>query len=255
MKKNTILIAALFLTGTFAFSQVGINTQNPLATFHIDGAKDNPMSGTPTTSQQANDFVVTSAGNVGVGTISPTRKLEIVSSSSPAFHLDDGNQGEGYVLTSDANGYGTWKPSQSPILADWSSIGFSGAVGTIGYTGTSITLPTGRWLIFTNILLKANPSPSAANNQGVWARMAWSSTQPSYTYSGGVGNINSGVLTSSYGLASGTTLITNSTTADKTYYLFMNDSDIVGALPYSGNWVSIASSLWAENTIIAYPAN
>ncbi len=254
MKKNIILFGAL-LSSAFAFSQVGINTQNPLATFHIDGAKDNPTSGTPTTTQQANDLVVTSAGNVGIGTVTPTRKLEIVSGTSPAFHLDDGNQGEGYVLTSDANGYGTWKPTQSPIVADWSSTGFSGAVGTTGYTGTSITLPPGRWLIFTNILLQANPSPSAANNQGVWARLAWSTTQPSYTYSGGIGNLNSGVLTSSYGLASGTTLITNSTTANKIYYLFMNDSDIVGALPYSGNWVSIASSSWAENSIIAYPAN
>ncbi len=253
MKKNTIILGILFLSTT-AYSQVGINTVNPQGVFHVDGAKDNPTTGVPNTAQQANDVIVTVAGNVGVGTTSPTRKLEIVSRTSPAFRLNDGSQGNGYVLTSDANGYGTWKPVQQPVLANWSTSGYSGAVGTTGYTGTSITLPPGRWLIFTNILLTANPSPNASLNQGVWARMGWSSTQPGYIYSGGDGNVNSGTLTTSYGLASGTTLINNSTSTDKTYYLFMNESDVVGN-GYAGNWTAVASSSWAENSIIAYPAN
>ena len=94
MKKNITLLAFLFFLVS-AYSQVGINTVNPKATFHIDGAKDNPATGAISTSQQANDFVVTSAGNVGIGTISPSKKLEIISSVSPAFRIDDGSQQTG----------------------------------------------------------------------------------------------------------------------------------------------------------------
>ncbi|RQO42556.1 hypothetical protein DBR39_01375 [Chryseobacterium sp. KBW03] len=57
--------------GTLYYSQVGINTSNPQGTFNVDGAKDNATSGTPTITQQSNDFVITSAGSVGIGTTVP----------------------------------------------------------------------------------------------------------------------------------------------------------------------------------------
>jgi hypothetical protein len=57
------------LSGT-TFAQVGINTSNPQATFHVDGSKDNAASGTPTAAQQSNDFAVTSSGNLGIGLLS-----------------------------------------------------------------------------------------------------------------------------------------------------------------------------------------
>ncbi|PWN69031.1 hypothetical protein C1631_013255, partial [Chryseobacterium phosphatilyticum] len=57
-------------------SQVGIHTSNPQGIFHIDGAKDNPATGIPTTAQQINDFVVISDGSVGVGTISPDKSAK-----------------------------------------------------------------------------------------------------------------------------------------------------------------------------------
>lgn len=47
---------------------------------------------------------------VGIGTNSPNAKLHIVSSTaSNGFQLQDGNQGAGKVLTSDADGKATWK--------------------------------------------------------------------------------------------------------------------------------------------------
>ena len=68
---------AILFFGLFT-AQVGINTANPKATFHIDGGKDNPSnSDNPTIIQQANDFVVTSNGNVGIATIAPSEKLEV----------------------------------------------------------------------------------------------------------------------------------------------------------------------------------
>lgn len=75
MKKNLTLAMVFF--SIIAFSQVGINTPNPQGTLHVDGAKDNPATGIPTDAQQANDFTVTSAGNVGIGNVTPLSNLHI----------------------------------------------------------------------------------------------------------------------------------------------------------------------------------
>lgn len=72
--KNIILSAAL-LSSMLTFSQVGVDTTNPQAKLHVDGAKDNPVTGVPTTTQQLNDFAVTSDGSVGIGITAPTAPL------------------------------------------------------------------------------------------------------------------------------------------------------------------------------------
>jgi hypothetical protein len=46
---------------------------------------------------------------VGIGTNSPNAKLHIVSSASSGFQYQDGNEANGKVLTSDADGKATWK--------------------------------------------------------------------------------------------------------------------------------------------------
>jgi hypothetical protein len=48
-------------------------------------------------------------GNVGIGTITPSAKLHVYATQSGAFRLQDTTQSNGYVLTSDANGVGTWQ--------------------------------------------------------------------------------------------------------------------------------------------------
>ncbi len=91
--KNSYYLLLLALGPVSIFGQVGLNTENPQASFHVDGAGDNPGTGSPSVSQQLNDFVVTSQGNVGIGTASPTAKLEITSGipdvSGLVFHNID----------------------------------------------------------------------------------------------------------------------------------------------------------------------
>lgn len=70
------------LSGIITYSQVGINTQSPSGIFHVDAAKDNPSTGIPDATQQANDFIITNDGKVGIGNISPTSKLEVDGSST-----------------------------------------------------------------------------------------------------------------------------------------------------------------------------
>ncbi|WP_343687399.1 hypothetical protein [Chryseobacterium gleum] len=114
MKK--IIISSGMLFSNLVFSQVGINTPNPQGSFHVDGAKDNASTGVPTVAQQSNDFVVLSNGNVGVGTLNPSNKLDIRSTTNGALKIVDGTQGNARVLTSDANGVATWK--DLPISAN-----------------------------------------------------------------------------------------------------------------------------------------
>jgi hypothetical protein len=58
-------------------------------------------------------------GNIGFGTINPTAKLDLVGS----FKYTDGNQQNGYVLTSDASGNATWQVAPS------GGGGFTGGTG------------------------------------------------------------------------------------------------------------------------------
>lgn len=106
MKKHNLLLAAL-MVNVMAFAQVGINTPNPQGIFNIDGAKDNPTTGSAhTAAQQLNDFTVLASGYVGIGTTAPTQKLEIktggtITTPVTGFKLADGNENTNYVLTSD----------------------------------------------------------------------------------------------------------------------------------------------------------
>lgn len=76
--KKIILLIAMF-SAIIVIAQVGINTQNPQGIFNIDGEKNNPSSGSPTASQQLDDFTVKSDGSIGIGTTTPQNKLEINS--------------------------------------------------------------------------------------------------------------------------------------------------------------------------------
>ena len=77
MKKFTI---SLFTLGIFfsVKAQVGVNTTNPQGQFNVDGGRDNPTTGTPTSTQQANDVVITSEGKTGIGTTTPSARLDVI---------------------------------------------------------------------------------------------------------------------------------------------------------------------------------
>lgn len=82
--KNSILSVALIAT-VISYAQVGVNTKNPQGIFNVDGAKDNSSTEAPTTTQQANDFVITKEGSAGVGTTVPDAHAKL--------HVSSQNQG------------------------------------------------------------------------------------------------------------------------------------------------------------------
>ncbi|MGU3375014.1 hypothetical protein [Chryseobacterium sp. M5A1_1a] len=93
MKKNYFIACLLACYAVNA--QVGINTSNPQGAFHIDGGKDNSATDIPTLEQQANDALITSSGNFGIGTITPTSTLQVNGSLSMPIVTTDTD----YTLT------------------------------------------------------------------------------------------------------------------------------------------------------------
>lgn len=168
LMKTTFTI--LFLTiATVAFGQVGINTSNPQGIFNIDGAKNNVTTGTPTAAQTTDDFSVLTDGRVGIGTATPTAKLEINSAVS-------GNSGLKFTqinsttaptagvanLGIDANGIVTVAsaaPGASATTVGGSSVTVSSFnVNGTGYTTVpsssyTFTVPTGGKALFLSYML------------------------------------------------------------------------------------------------------
>ncbi|WP_374442577.1 hypothetical protein [Epilithonimonas sp.] len=103
MKKYiySIFIITFF---NYSFSQtgrVGINTENPQNTLHIDGGRDNPVTGTPSDAQQANDVIITNDGKIGIGTTIPNNSLNISKKGSSTGIINPFV--EGITITADAN--------------------------------------------------------------------------------------------------------------------------------------------------------
>ena len=188
--KNIILLISLF-TSSFAFSQTGtgINTRNPQAILHVDGAKDNPLTGSPSTAQQSNDFVVTAAGNLGVGMITPTTKLEINSGTNGISGLKFDNINNITATTSNAALLGI-DASGNTVTASPSITGdIKSSVKTADHNG---------WYLLNGRTIASLP----ANAQTAATALGFSSTIPDATdrflktksgaeIIGGIGGINS----------------------------------------------------------------
>ena len=90
-------------------------------------------------------------GDVGIGTETPTTKLHVVNPTAGALRLEDGTQAAGRVLTSDANGVGTWQ-SIGTLGLSWTINGNSAInTPTIPATyGTSLIGGTENFIGTTN---------------------------------------------------------------------------------------------------------
>ena len=180
MKKYSLLFG-LFIAVSLQ-AQVGINTTNPQQVFHIDGKNSptttNPPTDTPSGAQQADDVVVTKQGYLGIGTTTPTRRVEIKSTTAGAIKIVDGTQGEEKVLVSDANGVGTWQMPGSlkdVVRGTFHRNSTGGEIQTASddsgikykYLNADIKLTKGKWIVNAGSTLKSN----IANGQIVWVHM------------------------------------------------------------------------------------
>lgn len=271
MKKTIIIWGAVLISG-LSFSQVGISTVNPIGTFHVDGGKDNPATGAPSVTQQLNDFNVTSTGNVGIGTVNPSQKLEIQtggSSDSPVagFKLTDGTQHDKYVLTSDPNGIATWKTISVPAVQGVFSgsgvnIPFTTQQAVWQQTGANVVLGPGKWKVDI-ILLLQHQGTAIDVNTWMWLKSTFTDSPTSVTpvYSDfTASNVLASQLfsgpaiptESKNAILQGSIILNNTSGNDKTYYLLIGDR-FVGGTQTPGASLKSVGGTWGENSIIAYP--
>ncbi|MGI9580222.1 hypothetical protein ACR1PO_03310 [Chryseobacterium sp. RRHN12] len=250
--KRTLLLLTLGWYGLFN-AQVAINNTNPQGIFHVDGAKDNPATGAPTAGQQANDFVVKADGKVGIGTTSPSTKLDINNGTSPgAVKITDGTQGLGKVLTSDTEGYARWaSPSTSfaklgnlpntflyvptiddPTIANDQRIAYSG-----GY----IKLTKGKYQInFTMWCAPSGPNAIPGNTNSGFAAVFFSTSSTTNTAPTYLTPLKSVIIPRLYNTGSispdyyGSGNIAVNITSDTTLYLWVYMD--------SANWSNITNS-------------
>ena len=236
MKKIIYFVA--LLTISKVYSQVGINTSNPQGKFHIDGAKDNPATGTPNVSQAKNDIVVLSNGNVGSGTLTPSTKLDINNdTTNGAIKIVDGNQAQGRILVSDENGVGTWqlpntiKRVQTGIFEKYGSEGLSvesDGKGGYKYSNVSITLTKGVWVVNMGLTLKSY----LAKGKGDWVHFKLSSVKTGVDYTGWK-NLGTAQNNTSYaGVVFGSAVYDTSSTGTTVYFdananNYVNGSNII----------------------------
>lgn len=188
-----------------------------------------------------------------------TNVLEIRSngtSISPvsAFKLVDGTQGVNKVLVSDANG-----------LAGWKGVGIALGVANLGtgvtisydtnsnylYTGTSISLPPGKWLVSVNMLLSKPFKGTSAANEFWWVRSSFSDSSSNLSVSNDVQGSNrliSGSLPPGtfFSMLSGSVIVYNSTAGNKTYYYIVGDLD---GQNRQGSLSGFGGTSWGENII------
>ncbi|MFC3161189.1 hypothetical protein SAMN05443633_101262 [Chryseobacterium arachidis] len=197
MKKKIILLCSLATFG-FSFAQVGVNTTNPQGAFHVDGAKDNNITGTPTAAQQLNDFVVTSTGNVGVGTTAPNAKMEINSGTANTSGLRFTNLtsttpiSSGQTIGVDASGNVVTLPNPTAVGVTTAEVASSSGADfnvndssdtVVSGSVQNITIPTGGKAVFINFMLGIDfVEPIAGTGAGYFRAMLFIDGVATNTY-------------------------------------------------------------------------
>lgn len=249
---------------------IGFGTATPQQMFHIDGARDNNINSAPTAAQLANDLVINGKGFVGIGITSPDKKLDIQSGSAGAVRIQDGTQGNGYVFTSTADGTGTWKQPRAQVVRGTTTGGYDFPFTTISgyrYTGASITLPPGKWLVTISQLIY----PQGANltvNDWMFVRSTFS--DQNLTTVGQVGvqsaDVNDMPTLMSFQVSgpytqgqlrldvkTGSVYINNASAGNKTYRYIAGGTAIGGNV--AGAYLKGLGGGWAENSIVATAIN
>ena len=197
-------------------------------------------------------FGITSDGKVGIGNTAPTAKLDVAGT----VRIADGSQANGRVLSCDANGIGTWVTNSGAtpaVMATLSNEHNNITSLTGAYTGTTITLPPGKWSVQISIIA----SEGGSSPLECWIRTGLSTSTSTFVNADVVGpSLASGYKASgAYAMIIGTIILNNTSGANKTYYYWASVPAFSGNQGDYYNLLDFGTSFWGENAIVAYPMN
>mgnify|MGYP002746725284 FL=1 len=193
--------------------------------------------------------------NIGIGTYKPDSKVHIVA-NGPAIKIQDTNQAEGKVLTSDANGLGTWKvPAIAMAQGHLGNPGRSipANTGNYLYTGSYIDVPARTKYLVTVSTLMSMGKVSPCN---FWLRTMFTDNPASQTPHGENGKVLiSGLLPQGapFAILQGSIILDNSNNPNiKTYYYMAGGvtSYGCGSNDYLFNY---GGTTWGEGAIYGMP--
>ena len=261
--------------GDTKITSSGEATGLALSTSFTNASAPITFSTTPggnTTSEQR--MIITGAGNVGIGTGSPAQKFEIhtggtVSAPVTGFRLNDGTQATGKVITADANGVGNWQyPRVTRLvgtLGAGASVNFA-SYPTAAYTGSTIVLPPGKWQVSAAMIFSLGVTTCTLTaTDWVWLKTTFSDSSTSATPSPDIigstliSCLFSGPKSSSisfkYDNVSGSVIINNTSSTNKTYYYWVHSgiSDRPAPTGTCTSFQAFGGTSLSENNIIAIP--
>lgn len=187
-------------------------------------------------------------GNLGIGTTDPAAKLDVTGT----VRIADGTQANGRILSCDATGIASWiaMSGVTPAVMATLSNTHNHITNDAGaYTGTTLTLPPGKWSVQISIL-----AIEGDGNLECWIRSGLSTSSSSFVNTDVIGpSLASGYKAPGiFAMIIGTIIINNTSGANKTYYYWTGEPGVK-----SGNYdlQDFGTSYCGENAIVAYPMN
>ena len=252
--KLLMLLSLTFLSILNSLSQtlIGINTKNPQKIFHIDGGGDNATSGKPTNTELVNDVIIDEKGQLGIG-VFPQYALDILSTNaSSGLRIQDGSEAISKVMTSDADGTGSWQfvGSLPVVFGELTTTGTSIPIRNTSTrsawvdTNCSLTLPPGKWCV--QVSMQISIAGSLAGD-----RLWLTSTFADATYLGS-NRISGIVYKSCKSFIHGIVIINNTKNTNQTYKYLAGFTEYTGSdKATTAAVISDFGSINNENSIIA----
>ena len=195
--------------------------------------------------------------NIGVGTYKPDAKLHIEANGPTAIKIVDTNQGAGKVLTSDANGVGTWKVPA--IAMTQGHLGNPGKhippnTGNYLYTGSYIDVPANtKYLVTVSALMAMYGKRSTCD---FWLRTMFTTSPTSQTPHGANGKVLiSGLLPQGapFAILQGSVILDNSNNPNIRTYYYMAGSVTTFGCAAGDQLHSFGGTTWGEGAIYGMP--
>ncbi|MFP3593508.1 hypothetical protein [Chryseobacterium sp. SIMBA_038] len=254
--------------GTSAGKKLAIWNSTAGDDFYGFGAAQNVLqlfAGVPTTGNAL--MTLNKNGRVGVGTVDPQANFHTIGTRR-FENTAAGTVATGSVLTAtDANGTAEWQAPRSQTVIGNLGGGYNlpfAKSTDMRYTGSSVTLPPGKWMVTVTLLI--NPGGTLAADDWMFVRSTFS--DQNLTTAGQIGIQSADVIRPTlisfqiagpytggqkYNVATGAIQINNTSGGNKTYRYVVGGTE--ASRTVAGAQLAGVGGSWSENSIVATAIN